>query len=69
MSESTDTLLMAISEETGRLILARNGVYLKGLRLKQVEEKIMEYLHDEEPKDWASVKSETETQPSESQEA
>ncbi|MEQ9414772.1 MAG: diadenylate cyclase CdaA [Cyclobacteriaceae bacterium] len=68
MSESTDTLLMAISEETGRLILARNGVYIKGLKLKQVEQKILEYLHDEEPKDWTSV-DQTDEQPTESQEA
>jgi uncharacterized protein (TIGR00159 family) len=68
MSESTDTLLLAISEETGRLILARNGVYIKGLKLKQVEQKIQEYLHDEEPKDWTSV-SQTDEQPTESQEA
>lgn len=68
MSESTDTLLLAISEETGRLILARNGVYIKGLKLKQVEQKILEYLHDEEPKDWTSV-SQTDEQPTESQEA
>lgn len=69
MSESTDTLVMAISEETGRLILARNGVYIKALKLKQVEQKILEYLHDEEPKDWANVKTEPETLQSESQEA
>jgi uncharacterized protein (TIGR00159 family) len=68
MSESTDTLLMAISEETGRLILARNGVYIKGLKLKQVEQKILEYLHDEEPKDWTSV-DQADEQPTESQEA
>ena len=52
MSESTDTLVMAISEETGRLILARNGKYLKALRLKQVEQKIMEYLNNSEPSNW-----------------
>jgi len=69
MSESTDTLVLAISEETGRLILARNGSYVKGLKLKQVEQKVLEYLHDEEPKDWASVSTEPESQPSESQEA
>lgn len=69
MSESTDTLIMAISEETGRLILARNGAYIKGLKLKQVEQKILEYLHNEEPKDWATVKPEPEIEPSESQEA
>ncbi len=67
MSESTDTLIMAISEETGRLILARNGAYIKSLKLKQVEQKILEYLHNEEPKDWATVKPEPEAEPSESQ--
>src|SRR5690606_19536308 len=39
MSENTDTLVLAISEETGRLILARNGAYLRGLKLTQVEQK------------------------------
>ena len=56
MSENTDTLVMAISEETGRLILARNGKYLRGLRLKQVEQKITEYLHNAEPENWEEVK-------------
>lgn len=52
MSESTDTLVMAISEETGRLILARNGKYLRGLKLKEVEGRILEYLHNNEPVNW-----------------
>lgn len=52
MSENTDTLIIAISEETGRLILARNGKYLRGLKLRQVEQKVMEYLHKEEPEKW-----------------
>lgn len=69
MSESTDTLIMAISEETGRLILARNGQYIKGLKLKQVEQKILEYLHHDEPKEWASVTTEPEPEHSESSEA
>lgn len=50
MSEVTDTLVLAISEETGRLILARNGKYLRSMKLKQVEQRILEYLHNEEPK-------------------
>lgn len=66
MSESTDTLVMAISEETGRLILARHGKYIKGLKLKQVEQKILEYLHNEEPENWDEIPVEPE--PSESQE-
>jgi diadenylate cyclase len=52
MSENTDTLVMAISEETGRLILARNGKYLRSLKLRQVETKILQYLHNDEPANW-----------------
>lgn len=58
MSENTDTLVMAISEETGRLILARNGSYLRGLKLGQVEQKILEYLHNTEPGNWQDVPEE-----------
>lgn len=62
MSENTDTLIMAISEETGRLLLARNGKYLRALKLKQIEQKILEYLHDNEPARWEDLKEEeTET--------
>ncbi len=66
MSETTDTLVMAISEETGRLILARNGKFIRGLKLKMVEQKILEYLHNTEPANWEEVPAETE--PSEQQE-
>ncbi len=58
MSENTDTLVMAISEETGRLILARNGKYLRGLKLKQVETKILQYLHNAEPASWEELPAE-----------
>jgi diadenylate cyclase len=61
MSETTDTLVMAISEETGRLILARNGKFIRGLKLKQVEQKILEYLHNTEPQNWQEVPTEPET--------
>jgi diadenylate cyclase len=62
MSENTDTLVMAISEETGRLILARNGKYVRGLKLKQVERKILEYLHHEESANWEEVPDEEEAE-------
>ena len=52
MSEVTDTLVVAVSEETGRLILARNGKFLRGLKLWRVEQKVLEYLHKEEPEKW-----------------
>ncbi len=60
MSEITDTLVLAISEETGRLILARNGKFLKTLKLRQVERKVLEYLHKEEPEKWDEVQIEPE---------
>ncbi|MEX2232596.1 MAG: diadenylate cyclase CdaA [Cyclobacteriaceae bacterium] len=58
MSENTDTLVMAISEETGRLILARNGIYLRALKLSQVEQKILDYLHNTEAGNWQDIPEE-----------
>jgi DNA integrity scanning protein DisA with diadenylate cyclase activity len=55
MSESTDTLVLAVSEETGRLVLARNGKYLRALKLKQIEQKILDYLHNNESGNWEDV--------------
>lgn len=60
MSENSDTLVAAVSEETGRLVLARNGKYLRGLKLKQVEQKILEYLHHQEPEKWDEISDDTE---------
>jgi uncharacterized protein (TIGR00159 family) len=65
MSENTDTLVMAISEETGRLILARNGKYLRLIKLKHVEKKILDYLHNNEPARWEELSVE-ESEPAES---
>lgn len=64
MSENTDTLVMAISEETGRLILARNGKYVKSLKMKQVEQKILEYLRNNEPSNWEEMPTESVTEES-----
>ena len=58
MSENTDTLVLAVSEETGRLILARNGSYLRGLKLHQIEQKILDYLHNRESGNWMDVPQE-----------
>jgi hypothetical protein len=52
MSELTDTLVLAISEETGKMILARNGKFLENLKFSQAEQKINEYLHQQEPEHW-----------------
>ena len=64
MSENTDTLVLAISEETGRLILARNGKYLRLIKLKHVEKKILDYLHNNEPARWEDLSVE-ENEPAE----
>ncbi len=61
MSEVTDTLVVAISEESGRLILARNGKFIRGLKLKTVEHKVLEYLHNSEPANWEEVHTDTES--------
>lgn len=58
MSENTDTLVLAISEETGRLILARNGSYLRGLKLSQVEQRILDYLRNAESGNWQDIPEE-----------
>jgi diadenylate cyclase len=58
MSETTDTLVLVVSEETGRIVLARNGTYLRGLKLRQVEQKILEYLHKNEPRKWDEIPAE-----------
>ena len=65
MSENTDTLILAISEETGRLILARNGKYLRLIKLKHVEKKVLDYLHNTEPVRWEELSVE-ENEPAES---
>ncbi|MBT1704343.1 diadenylate cyclase CdaA [Chryseosolibacter indicus] len=61
MSENTATLVMVVSEETGRVILARNGIYLRGLKLKQIEQKIVEYLQNTEPANWEEISEEEPT--------
>lgn len=66
MSENTDTLVLAVSEETGRLILARNGKYIGALKLKQVERKIKEYLQNTEPANWEEDRTEQEAAENES---
>jgi diadenylate cyclase len=52
MSELTATLTLAISEETGKIIIARNGKFLEHLKYNQAEQKINEYLHYQESQQW-----------------
>ncbi len=44
MSESTDTLVVIVSEETGQLTTARNGEFEHNLSTKEVKNRIKDYL-------------------------
>ena len=56
MSETTDTIILVVSEETGQLSLARNGTIFHNLSNQEIRAKIKEYLMDEDKK---KSKSET----------
>lgn len=47
MSEVTDTLILVVSEETGQMSVARNGVVYHNLSGQEIREKIREYLTEE----------------------
>ncbi len=48
MSESTDTLVLIVSEETGQVSLSKNGKILHNLSLQEVRELVNEYLLGED---------------------
>ena len=47
MSEATDSLVLVVSEETGQMSIARNGIMYHNLSGHDITEKIMEYLTEE----------------------
>jgi diadenylate cyclase len=57
MSETTDTLVLVVSEETGQLSIAWNGRLLHNLSPQEIRQKIYEYLLSEDKGD-EPVKSE-----------
>ena len=48
MSETTDTLVIIVSEETGQLSVVRNGVIDHNLSAQEIRKKINAYLYNEE---------------------
>lgn len=48
MSESTDTLILIVSEETGQVSLSKNGKILHNLSLQEVRELVNDYLTGED---------------------
>ena len=47
MSEATDSLVLVVSEETGQMSIAQNGIMSHNLSGHEISEKIMEYLTEE----------------------
>lgn len=50
MSETTDTIILVVSEETGQLSLARNGTIFHNLSNQEIRAKIKEYLMEDDKK-------------------
>ena len=48
MSEATDTLILIVSEETGQMSIARNGVIETNLSAPEVRKRLNRYLSEEE---------------------
>ena len=48
MSESTDTLVLIVSEETGQMSVVRNGKIFHNLSVKEIRAKINDYLYEED---------------------
>ena len=47
MSEATDSLVLVVSEETGQMSIAQNGIMHHNLSGHEITDKIMEYLTEE----------------------
>ena len=52
MSETTDTLVMVVSEETGSFSIAKNGKLSYNISAQEMREKIVDYLNDNRQEYW-----------------
>jgi diadenylate cyclase len=53
MSEATDTLVVVVSEETGKISTVRNGIIHHNLSSQELRSKINAYLYEQEEEDEA----------------
>ncbi len=60
MSETTGTLVLVVSEETGQFSLVRNGQFYHNLTVQEMRKRIIEYLFEED------IEEELQTAPKES---
>lgn len=51
MSEATDTLVLVVSEETGKISTVRNGIIHHNLSSQELRSKINAYLYEQEEED------------------
>ncbi|HLF34867.1 MAG TPA: diadenylate cyclase CdaA [Cyclobacteriaceae bacterium] len=51
MSEATDTLVVVVSEETGQISIARNGIIDHNLSSSDVRKRIIDYIEEESTTD------------------
>ena len=58
MTESTDTLVLVVSEETGQMSVVRNGNIFHNLSIKEIRAKINEYLYEDDGRDDTPEKEE-----------
>jgi diadenylate cyclase len=56
MSEATDTLVLVVSEETGKISTVRNGIIHHNLSPQELRSKINTYLYEQEDDDDTPVK-------------
>lgn len=62
MSETTDTLILVVSEETGQLSIARNGELFHNLSPLELRKTIFNYLFEDD-EDLSTQKSQVKTSP------
>lgn len=68
MSETTDTLILVVSEETGQLSIARNGELFHNLSPLELRKTIFNYLFEDD-EDLSTQKSQVKTSPESSSSA
>lgn len=63
MSESTDTLVLVVSEETGQMSVVRNGKIFHNLSVKEIRAKINDYLYEDDGRSDEILEKEEEVTP------
>ena len=49
MSEATESLILIVSEETGQISIAQNGILFENLSIKALRQSVKEYFSDTDP--------------------